>query len=170
VSRKSAGSVPTTVIWLRVFLLASAVLALAGCGGKSEQAVTKTQYEQRLDGIGRDLYKAANALGQSTATQIFIDGVDKLQTVIHDAANELDGVRPPGAAAKAANHRLVRAFRDLEDEFEEVKAARRESFPRAVAALQRVQRSAPARETVAAAQRLRTLGFKVPVTATIGSP
>ncbi len=142
---------------------------LAGCGGKSEQQVTKAQYEQRLEKIGHDLFLAAKGLGESTNTQIFIDGVDKLQDVVNDAADELDGVRPPGTGAQAANDRLVDAYRELGDEFDKVKDARRESFPRAVAALQQAQKSAGARETISAAERLRQLGFEVPVFATIGS-
>ena len=149
--------------------LALVALLLAGCGGKSEQSVTKQQYEQRLDRIGNDLYKAANALGQSTATQIFNDGIGQLQDVLDDAADELDGVQPPGAAAQHANDRLVSAYRDLADEFDKVKDARRESFPRAVTALQAVQRSEAARATIRAANDLRKLGFEIPVSATIGT-
>jgi hypothetical protein len=157
------------VIRASVFALGLVALVLAGCGSKSEHDVTKAQYEQRLDKIGRDLYLAANALGESTNTQVFIDGVDKLQDVVNDAGDTLDGVRPPGAAAQAANDRLVDAYRKLGDEFDKVKDARRESYPRAIAALQQVQKSAPAKETLRAAKELRQLGFKVPVFATIGS-
>jgi hypothetical protein len=143
------------------------VFLLAGCG-RSVHDVTKAQYEQRLDKIGHDLYLAANALGESTNTQVFNDGVGKLQDVVNDAADTLDGVRPPGPAAQAANKRLVAAYRKLGDEFDKVKDARRESYPRAIAALEQVQTSAPAKETISAAKELRRLGFKVPVFATIG--
>jgi hypothetical protein len=150
------------------FTVALVALLLAGCGGTKEEAVTKQQYEQRLDQIGLDLYDAANELGESTATQAFNDGIGKLQDVLEDGADELDGVLPPGAAAQAANDRLVAAYRDLADEFDKVKDARRESFPRALRALQAVQTSAPARATLRAAADLRKLGFKVPVSTTIG--
>jgi hypothetical protein len=149
-------------------MLALVTLVVAGCGGKSERDVTKKQYEQRLDQIGLDLFDAANALGESTATQAFNDGIGKLQDVLEDGADELDGVRPPGIAAQAANDRLVIAYRDLADEFEKVKDARRESFPRALTALQALQKSPPARATLRAAADLRKLGFKVPVSTTIG--
>jgi acetyl esterase/lipase len=149
--------------------LLAVVLALVatGCGSKPKP-VTKAQYEQRLAAIGHDLYLAANALGSTTNTQIFNNNVDKLKQVVHDAAKELNAVRPPGLAAQRQNARLVDAYRQLEKQFDGVKDARRISYPRAVAALQAVQKSAGAHETVAAAQQLRKLGYKVPVFATIG--
>ena len=151
------------------FAVALVALLVAGCGGKSEQDVTKKQYEQKVDAIGLTLYDAANALGQSTATQVFNDGIGKLQDALEDGADELDGLRPPTAAAQAANDRLVDAYRDLADEFDKVKDARRESYPRALRALQDVQKSPPARATLAAAGDLRKLGFKVPSSAVLGS-
>jgi hypothetical protein len=169
VSCKGAGSVPATVVRTSLLALVLVAFVLAGCGGKSEKDVSKAQYEQRLEKIGHDLYLAANGLGVSTNTQIFIDGVDKLQDVVNDAADTLDGVSPPGAAAQAANDRLVSAYRELGDELDKVKDARRESYPRAIAALQEAQKSAPAKETLRAAKELRQLGFKVPVFATLGS-
>ena len=164
-----AGTVPATVTRTFAFALALGAVLLAGCGGKSEQDVTKKQYEQRIDKIGLNLYDAANELGQSTAIQAFNDGIGNLQDVLDDGADELDGLRPPGAAAQAANDRLVDAYRDLADEFDKVKDARRESFPRALRALQDVQKSPPARQTISAAADLRKLGFKVPVSAVLGS-
>jgi hypothetical protein len=153
----------------RALVLLAVLLALvaAGCGSKPKP-VTKAQYEQRLAGIGHNLYLAANALGGSTNTQVFNDNVDKLKKVVHDAANELNGVRPPGLAAQQQNERLVRAYRALEKQFDKVKEERRISYPRAIAALQAAQKSPAARETIGAAQQLRKLGFKVPVFATIG--
>jgi len=153
----------------RALIVLTAVLALVatGCGSKPKP-VTKAQYEQRLQAIGNNLFVAANALGAATNTQVFNDNIDKLKKVVHDAARELNGVRPPGAAAQRQNERLVHAYRQLEQEFDKVKDARRSSYPRAVAALQGVQKSAAAQETIAAAQQLRKLGFKVPVFATIG--
>jgi hypothetical protein len=153
----------------RTSLLALTLLALvlAGCG-KSVKDVTKAQYERRIDRIGTNLYTAANNLGQSTATGIFNQNVQALQDVIDDSADELDGIRPPGVKAQEANVRLVHAYRDLADEFDKVKDARRESYPRAIVALTAVQHSEPAQESIRAAARLRKLGFKVPVSATIG--
>ena len=153
----------------RALILLAVLLALVatGCGSKPK-SVTKAQYEQRLAGIGHDLYVAANALGSSTNTQIFNNNVDKLKKVVHDAAKELNGVRPPGLAAQRQNARLVHAYKELEKQFDAVKDERRVSYPRAVAALQRVQASPAAQATIAAAQQLRKLGFKVPVFATIG--
>jgi hypothetical protein len=142
---------------------------VTGCGGQSEKAVTKVQYEQRIDQLGRDLYSAANDLGKSSNTEIFIDGVDKLEQVVSDGADALDAMRPPGPAAQAANDRLVRAYRALKHEFEKVKDARRVSYPRALDALKALQTSTPAKETIRAARELRKLGFKVPVFATVGS-
>lgn len=145
------------------------VVLVVGTGcGKSEKAVTKAQYNALLQGIGHNLYVAANNLGQSTNTQIFNSGVDTLKGVVHDSAGELDGVRPPGVPAQQANDRLVRAYRALEKQFDNVKAARRVSYPQAVAALQAVEKSPAARETIRAGMQLRRLGYTVPVFAMIG--
>jgi hypothetical protein len=143
-------------------------LALTGCGGAPAD-VTKAQYEQHLQTIGNNLYVAANNLGQSTATGVFNENVQKLQDTLDDGASDLNGLRPPGTEAQAANTRLVHAYRDLADEFDKVKDARRESYPKAIAALKAVQRSEPAKESTRAAGQLRKLGFKVPASATIGS-
>jgi hypothetical protein len=153
----------------RALILLTVLLALVatGCGSKPKP-VTKAQYEQRLQAIGRQLYLAANALGSSTNTQIFNNNIDKLKKVVHDAAKDLNGVRPPGLAAQRQNDRLVHAYRELEKQFDKVKDERRISYPRAVAALQAVQKSPAAQETISAARQLRKLGFKVPVFATIG--
>jgi len=130
--------------------------------------VTKAQYNELLQGIGHNLYLAANNLGQSTNTQVFNSGVDTLKGVVRDSANELDGVRPPGSAAQQANDRLVEAYRALEKQFDKVKEARRVSYPSAVAALQAAQKSPAARETISAGMQLRKLGYTVPVFAMIG--
>ena len=145
-----------------------ALVALAGCGSKP-QSVTKTQYEHHLDGIGRKLYVAANGLGDSTATGIFNAKVDDLKDVLDDAGRELDGLKLPDPAAQAQNKRLARAYHDLADELEKVKDARRESYIRALKALDAVQKSEPARETLKAAAQLKKLGIRVPVFAVLGS-
>jgi hypothetical protein len=149
-------------------LLLLFALAFAGCGSAPKD-VTKAQYEQHLQTIGDNLYKSANALGQSTATGVFNENVQKLQDTIDDSARDLNGLRPPGTEAQAANKQLVHAYGDLADEFDKVKEARRDSYPKAIVALTAVQSSAPARDSIRAAMRLRRLGFKVPVSATIGS-
>jgi hypothetical protein len=141
---------------------------LAGCGS-TPRHVTKAQYEQQLQAIGKDLYTAANHLGQSTAIGPFNQNVQALQDTIDDSAHDLGGLRPPGDAAQAANKRLVDAYHDLSDEFEKVKDARRESYPKAIAALVAVQSSAPAKASIQAADDLRKLGFQVPASATLGS-
>jgi hypothetical protein len=149
-------------------LLLLFAVALAGCGSAPKD-VTKAQYEQHLQTIGNNLYLAANNLGQSTATGVFNGNVQKLQDTIDDGASDLNGLRPPGADAQAANKRLVHAYRALADEFDKVKDARRDSYPKAIVALKAVQRSEPANESIRAAAQLRKLGFKVPASATIGS-
>ena len=150
-------------------MLVLAALAVAGCGGIKAHDVTKQQYEQQLAQIGTDLYNAANALGQSTATGVFNENVQKLQDTINKSADSLEAMRPPGVEAQAANKDLIEAYRGLAKEFDKVKEARRDSYPKAIAALTAVQRTDSARASIAAAQRLRKLGFTVPVSATIGS-
>jgi uncharacterized lipoprotein len=147
--------------------VAALALALAGCsGGSSDKQVTKAQYEQKLEAIGHDLYKAANELGADTNTSIFNENLDALEKVLDDSADELDDVKPP-LDARPANDRLVDAYRTLADDLEKVKDARRESYPRAIAALKAVQHSAAARATRRAVQELRRLKYKVQVFVTL---
>jgi hypothetical protein len=154
---------------LRSFLIVGALACLlAGCGS-SPKDVSKAEYEQHLQLIGTNLYTAANHLGESTAIGPFNQNVQRLQDTIDDSAHDLSGLRPPGAAAQAANTRLVHAYHDLSDEFEKVKDARRESYPKAIAALVAVQTSEPAKASIRAANDLRKLGFQVPTSATIGT-
>jgi hypothetical protein len=150
-------------------LILFVVVFAAGCGGAKPKPVTKTVYETRIDAIGTSLYTAANGLGESTAIQTFNDNVQKIQDALDDGAHELHLMLPPGAKAQAANDRLVDAYHGLEDEFDKVKDARRESYPKAIAALVAVQHSAAAKDSLRAAADLRKLGFEVPVSATIGS-
>jgi hypothetical protein len=154
---------------MRILVVGACALALVGCGGKKQEPVTKGQYEHRLDRIGRQLYLAANALGESTATEIFNEHVRKLEKVLDDAGDELDGLKLPAPAAQAQNERLAQAYHDLADEFDQVEDARRESYVRALKALDAVQKSPSARETIAAGRQLRKLGIKVPVFVQIGS-
>ena len=151
----------------RILVLGACALTLAGCGN-SVQTVTKAQYERHLDGIGRKLYLAANGLGESTATGIFNERVDDLENVLADAGDELDGLKLTNTAQQAQNKRLAHAYHDLADRFEQVKDARRESFIRALKALDAVQASPPARETQKAAVALRKLGIRVPLFAVLG--
>lgn len=150
-------------------LIVVAALAVAGCGGIKTKDVTKAQYEHQLAQIGTDLYNAANALGQSTATGVFNENVQKLQDTINKSADSIEAMRPPGVEAQAANKDLIKAYRGLADEFDKVKDARRDSYPKAIAALTQVQHSESAKASIDAAQRLRKLGFTVPVSATIGT-
>ena len=151
----------------RLLLVGAAlVVAFAGCGGDGEKQVTKAQYEQKLEQIGHDLYKAANALGASSNTSIFIDNLDKLEQVLKKSADELHGVKPP-LDARPANDRLVDAYRKLAGQVDKVKDARRESYARALAALKAVQRSTAAQETREAARELRKLSYIVPVSTTL---
>jgi hypothetical protein len=150
-------------------LILLVVVVAAGCGGAKPKPVTQAVYERRVDAIGTSLYTAANGLGESTATQVFNDNVQNIQDALDDGAHELHLMLPPGAKAQAANDRLVDAYHDLEDEFDKVKDARRESYPKAIAALVAAQHSTAAKQSLRAAADLRKLGFKVPVSATIGS-
>jgi len=150
-------------------ILALVALLVAGCGGTKERDVTKQEYEKQVDAVGLKLYQSANGLGESTAIQAFNDAVGVIQDSLNDGADKLDGLRPPDAGAQDANDRLVAAYRDLADEFDKVKDARRESFPRAVKALQELQKSPAARETIAAAAQLRKLGYTIPSSAVLGS-
>jgi hypothetical protein len=104
----------------RTALLILAALALAGCG--SSAPLSKADYQQHLRKDGLDLTTALAALSRSSTKDDFLKGVDGVQKALNDVADDLDGITPPDDV-QSANARLVEGFRQLADDFDEVKAA-----------------------------------------------
>jgi hypothetical protein len=116
--RRKDVHVRTTARLLAVAALAA--LALAGCG--SSGPLSKADYEQRLQKSGRELTAALAQLSRSNTKEEFTQGVDRVENVLNDVADDLDGITPP-EDVQSANARLVDGFRKLAGDFEQVKAA-----------------------------------------------
>jgi hypothetical protein len=144
----------------RLFVLALALaLAVAACGS-SPKTVTKEQYEHELQRIGQDLTDAGSELGRSIDIATFNENVDNLKDHLHEAADDLHGLRPP-LRVRAANDRLADALDDFAGLLDAVKEARRQSIFKARDALERVSRSAAVRQARAATRELKAKGYAI---------
>jgi chromosome segregation ATPase len=102
----------------RIRAAAALLLALAvvfgavGCGGGSDQ-LSKTQYENKLKGIGTDLQTSFNAIqGQGNNIGAIETKVSQAQTKLQQAANEVKGLKAP-KDAQADNTKLGNALAGL---------------------------------------------------------
>jgi hypothetical protein len=140
-------------------IVALVALVLAGCGSSSK-TVSKADYQSELQRLGKDLTNAGSELGRSIDIATFNGNVDNLRDHLHDAADDLHGLKPP-PDAQAANNRLADALDDFAGQLESVKEARRKSIVQARAALLRVSNSAAVREARAATQELKQKGYEI---------
>jgi hypothetical protein len=143
-----------------VLCLLALAVGLAGCGS-NPRAVTKAQYEQELERIGKVASDAGSELGRSIDIATFNGNVEKFQDTLRDAAGDLDGLKPP-PNVRDVNGKLADSLRDFADEMEPVKEARRKSIFKARDALGKVARSAAVKNARAAIRELRAKGYAVP--------
>jgi hypothetical protein len=146
----------------RIFLLCFLALAvgLVACGSNPRE-VTKAQYEQELERIGKVASDAGSELGRSIDIATFNGNVDRFQDTLRDAAGDLEGLKPP-ADVRETNKKLADSLRDFADEMEPVKEARRKSIFEARDALAKVARSAAVKNSRAAIRELKAKGYDVP--------
>jgi hypothetical protein len=146
----------------RMLILCFLALAvgLAGCGSNPRE-VTKAQYEQELERIGKAGSDAGSELGRSIDIATFNGNVEKFQDTLRDAAGDLDGLKPP-PNVRDVNERLADSLREFADELEPVKEARRKSIFKARDALGKVARSDAVKDARTAIRDLRARGYNVP--------
>jgi hypothetical protein len=140
-------------------IVLSFALVLAGCGS-SPKVVTKAQYQTDLQRLGQDLTDAGSELGRSIDIATFNGNVDNLRDHLHDAADELHGLKPP-ADVQSANKKLADALDDFADQLDAVKEARRESIVKARDALLKVSKSEAVGNARAAARELKRKGYDI---------
>jgi hypothetical protein len=144
---------------LRLLFVGVVTCALAACGS-SPKTVTKAQYEREVQRLGQDLTDAGSQLGQSIDIATFNGNVDNLKDHLHDAADDLHGLKPP-ENAQSANDRLADALDGFADQLDDVKEARRQSIFKARTALVRVSKSDAVRRARQATRELKRLGYEI---------
>jgi division protein CdvB (Snf7/Vps24/ESCRT-III family) len=140
-----------------VCVVAVLALVVAGCGGGR---LTKSQYEDKLQGAGNDLSGAVQQLTQAATKDEFKDDVGDVQNALDSAADTLDGVTPPRDVA-SANDRLVHGLRGLADDFGRLKDAADQGIDAATLRARQVTTGAASRETRQAIEELRRHGYDV---------
>jgi hypothetical protein len=105
----------------RLALLAVAGVVLAGCGGSSR--LSKSAYEQKLQADGRSVRTALTKLTKSPLTTLadLAKRVDQAETVVKQAADDIDSLKPPSDAV-ADNATIVAFLRRIQSGLEQVKA------------------------------------------------
>ena len=142
-----------------VLSLVALVGVVAGCGS-SPKVVTKAQYQKELQRIGSELTALGSELGRSIDIATFNGNVDKFKDGLEKAAKELKQLKPP-ANVETTNKRLADSFKELADQLDAVKEARRKSIFKARDALGVVGRSRAIRDGRAAVQELKKKGYEV---------
>ncbi|HKI91198.1 MAG TPA: hypothetical protein VJ986_02760 [Gaiellaceae bacterium] len=148
-------------------ILAVAAL-VAGCGGGGggggSKALTKAQYEQRVQADGKSLEQAITAISSNmTSLAELKSAVAKAQTGLKKAANDLESLTPP-KEAEQANATFVTALRAIDKQLGALKTAADKGDMAAVLAT--VQGLATSKEAIAAqkaAASLKKLGYDLGV-------
>lgn len=107
-----------------IVVLVLAPLVLAACGGASDEPLTKSAYEQKLQSTMDDLEAAygeagaatsggGGAKGERSVAQIVAE-LRTSQVALRDAGNRLDEITPPADLA-ATHDQLVAGVRDMAD-------------------------------------------------------
>src|SRR5947209_3687591 len=106
----------------RLAFLALAGVILAGCGGSSR--LSKTAYEQKLQGAGKSVQTAITALTRTTPGSLaqLAKRVDVAEAAVKQAGDDLGSIKPPSDAA-ADNAAIVAAFRAIQSGLERLKKA-----------------------------------------------
>ena len=117
---------------LRVSLLCALLTAmlLTACGGGNGGALSKQEYQDRLDTTRTELSASFEELGTQLEAALKGTGslddaakeVESIQEKLQGRADELEGLTPPDAAAEA-NDALASGMQELADDLDAFKSA-----------------------------------------------
>jgi hypothetical protein len=102
------------------YVVAAAALA-AGCGGGGD-ALSKGEYEQRMQALDQELEQGGAALENVESLDNLAAQVERFQGVIRDKADEMDELEPPDEVADP-HDRLVSGMRGFADRLDEFRDA-----------------------------------------------
>lgn len=144
-------------------LLLALVVAIgvAGCGGGSDR-LSKTEYEGKLKDIGSSFQSISTAFqGNNSSIGAVEQKMGTAQTKLQDAANSLNGLKPP-KDAEADNKKLAGALSSLSKAVNNVKQALAAKNLAQVSANVRALQSSPAiKDARDATADLQKKGYKV---------
>jgi hypothetical protein len=118
-------------------------LAVAGCGGGgSGSTLSKKDYENKLKSVTTQVQKDFGAMqGKNDPNQV-AGLVDQAQKSLDNAANQLDGVKPP-SDVNADNDKLVTGLHYVAGQLPQLKAAVQKKDLGAIQKLQQNLSTAP---------------------------
>jgi hypothetical protein len=145
-------------------LAAAIAIAAAGCGGGGGgggDRLSKSEFEQKMSGIGDDLQQASSGIDLSNTKDLdkVADAVAAFKTKLEDAANEVDDLNPP-ADAEEETGKIADALHAFADEFGNMEKAARNGD---LGDLQKAQQAVITEGTEAqrAAQALKDKGYNI---------
>jgi hypothetical protein len=91
------------------------VLLVGGCGGKSQQPLSKSEYVKQMKVIGQSLSTSINRIAGVTSAKDAATALTKVQGDLNDAAGQMKKISPP-ADIKDAHENLTQAVSDFADQ------------------------------------------------------
>jgi hypothetical protein len=147
-----------------VIVLAAIVASIAsGCGGGGGggDRLSKSEYEQKMSAIGKELQDASAGIDLTNTSDLdrLADEVGKFRVRLEDAANDVDDLNPP-ENAEEETAKIADALHAFADEFDTMEKAARKGD---VAALQKAQQAVVSEGTEAqeAAKDLKDKGYDI---------
>lgn len=152
---------------LAILAVAALVAGCGGGGGGGSKALTKAQYEQRVQADGKSLEQAITAISSNTTSLAGLkSAVTKAQAGLKKAASDLESLTPPAEAVQA-NATFVTALRAIDKQLAALKAAADKGDMSAVlASVQGLSASKEIAAAQAAATKLKKLGYNLGVLGT----
>jgi hypothetical protein len=146
-----------------MMLAAVIAIAAAGCGGGGGggDRLSKSEYEQEMSSIGKDLQTASSGIDLTNTKDLdkVADSVAAFKTELEAAANKVDDLNPP-ANAEEETGKIADALHAFAGEFGKMEEAARKGN---LADLQKAQQAVITEGTAAqkAAQDLKDKGYNI---------
>ncbi len=141
---------------MRALPILAVAIVLAGCGGAGR--LSKSDYEQKLQTEGKTINESGRGIGQAKSKEAFVESVGKVQKALDNAADDLDGIKPP-TDVEAANGKLVGALHGLSDDLDSVKDAASGGLKKGQAATEKLSESTASKQAQDAVTEIERRGY-----------